>query len=110
MISHFVQDFDPTCKRCEYARVLPAPKESLLHIFWDCPYIQEILIEVKRLISNEPITNDYLREILFLGSVSNLKYGIIFIFQTRNKNSMYSISKLYDFLKYHMNNMLSFLI
>ena len=76
MISHFVQDFDPTCKRCEYARVLPAPKESLLHIFWDCPYIQEILIEVKRLISNEPITNDYLREILFLGSVSNLKYGI----------------------------------
>ena len=120
MIAHFVQDFSPTCKRCEYARLLPAPKETLLHIFWDCPCIQEITSDVKTLISNEPITNNRFREILFLGSASNLKYNIkktnlicmaalFFIFSTRNKNATYNINKLYEFLNFHTNNLLSFI-
>ena len=120
MIAHFVQDFSPTCKRCEYARLLPAPKETLLHIFWDCPCIQEIISGVKRLISNDRITENCFREILFLGSVSNLKFNIkktnlicmtalFFIFSTRNKNSTYNINKLYDFLNFHTNNILSFI-
>ena len=35
--------------------------------------------------------------------------SLFFIFTTRNKNSIYNISKMYDFFKYHMNNYLSFL-
>ena len=120
MIAHFVQDFSPTCKRSEYARLLPAPKETLLHIFWDCPYIQKIISAVKTLISNEPIDNARFREILFLGSISDLKFNVkktklicmtslFFIFSTRNKNTTYSINKLYDFLNFHTNNLLSFI-
>ena len=117
MIAHFVQDFSPTCKRCEYAKLLPAPKESLLHIFWDCPCIQVIISDVKRLISNERITDISFREILFLGSISNLKYNIkktnlicmttlFFIFSTRNVNSTYNINKLNDFIKFHTSEQL----
>ena len=120
MISHLVQNFDPTCKRCEYARLRPAPKESLLRIFWGCPCIQEILNDVNRIISSKPITGNNLREILFLGNISNLKHDIkktniicvttlFFIFSTRNKNTTYSVNKLLNFIKAYTNNLLSFL-
>ena len=120
MIAHFVQDFSPTCKRCEYTRLLPAPKETLLHIFWDCPCIQKILSDVKTLISNEPIDNERFRKILFLGSISDLKLNIkktnlvcmtslFFIFSTRNKNTTYNTNKLYEFINFHTNNLLSFM-
>ena len=120
MISHFVRDFDPTCKRCEYAGLRPAPKESLLHIFWECPGIQIILNDVNIIISNDPLTDINLREILFLGSVMNLKYDIkktnlicvttlFFIFSTRNKKSTYSLNNLLNFFKAHTNQLLSFL-
>ena len=33
MISHFVQNYDPTWKHCENGGLRPAPKETLLQIF-----------------------------------------------------------------------------
>ena len=118
MISHFVQNYDPTCKRCEHAGLCPAPKETVLHIFWDCPCILVILNDVRRLISNEPITDIKLREILFLGSDENLKFSIkmtnkiclaslFFIFSTRNNKSVYSKEKLIKFININTNDILS---
>jgi len=37
MIAHFVQDHDPTCQRCKLGNLRPAPRETISHIFWDCP-------------------------------------------------------------------------
>ena len=119
MISHFVQNYDPTCKRCEHAGLRPAPKETVLHIFWDCPCILVILNDVKKLISNDPIADSKLREILFLGSDAHLQFSIkttnkiclaslFFIFYSRNNKAVYSMEKLIKFINVNTNGILSF--
>ena len=46
MVAHFVQNCDPTCQRCEFGNLRPAPRETISHIFWDCPKISEILLDL----------------------------------------------------------------
>jgi len=43
MIAYFVQDHDPSCQRCDFGKLRPAPRKTISHIFWDCPKISDIL-------------------------------------------------------------------
>ena len=94
MTAHFVQDFDPSCQRCKHGKLRPAPKESLPHIFWDCPKIKDILSNLNHIISNGVLTNEELRKTLFLGSNIKQQIYIIcfttlyFIFTTRDGKVM----------------------
>ena len=42
MVTHFIQNHDPSCQWCEIGNLKPAPRETISHIFWDCPKISEI--------------------------------------------------------------------
>ena len=55
MISKFVEEQDPECSRGVGGRLLSAPKETIPHIFFDCPMIADILSELIHLISNNTL-------------------------------------------------------
>ena len=55
MIANFVLDHDPTCAQCSGVNLLPAPRETLAHIFVDCPMISNILSKLNKLISNNAL-------------------------------------------------------
>ena len=52
MIAHFVQDHDPSCQRCKLGKLRPAPRETISHVFWECPKIYDILTDLNLIISN----------------------------------------------------------
>lgn len=97
--------------------------DSVLHrkklsykFFWDCPRIQLILNDLNMIITDEPLVNTNLREILFLGSHSNLTHDIkttniicvttlFYLFSTRNNNTAYSLNKLIKFINVHTNKL-----
>jgi len=116
MIAHFVQNFDPTCQRCEKNNIRPAPKESISHIFWDCPNIQIILSDLNDIISNGMLPQDRLRKVLFLGykendvMIFNVKTTniiclivLFYIFTTRDCKSPYMKCKLLNFIDLHIS-------
>ena len=41
-LSHFTPNIDRSCTFCKTRKLLPPPEETFLHLFWDCPYTQEI--------------------------------------------------------------------
>ena len=112
MISHFVQNYESTCKRCEHGGLRPAPKETILHIFWECPCVQGILNDLNDIIASERLNDTSFKEIIFLGCNSGLTYSITttniicaatmyFIFSTRNFNTPYNTKKLMKFINRH---------
>ena len=76
MISKFVAKQDSECSRCVGGRLLPAPKENLPHIFVDCPMISNILAELNRLISNNPLSLPELANVVWLGVPEKKIYSI----------------------------------
>jgi len=116
MIAHFVQNFDPTCQRCEKNNIRPAPKESIAHIFWDCPNIQIVLSDLNDIISSGMLPHDRLRKVLFLGYKENdvMIYNVkitniiclivlFYIFTTRDGKSLYTKGKLLNFIDLHIS-------
>jgi hypothetical protein len=41
--AHFNQDINQACDFCTKAKFLPAPKETMVHFFWDCPVTQRLV-------------------------------------------------------------------
>ena len=112
MIAHFVQDHDPTCQRCEFGYLRPAPRETISHIFWDCPKISDIINDLNLIISNGVLSYEELKITIFLGCSNPLTFNIettniicfivmYYIFSTRNTRRIYSTSKLMQFIFYH---------
>ena len=112
MIAHFAQDHHPTCQRCELGNLMPAPRETISHIFWDCPKISEILSDLNIIISNGTLSNEELKSVIFLGcknpitlSVENTNIvcliAMYYIFSTRNSRRSYNTSKLKQFIFHH---------
>ena len=67
MIAHFVQDHDPSCQRCDFGKLRPAPRETISHIFWDCHKISDILNDLNLIISNGVLSYEELNITIFLG-------------------------------------------
>ena len=112
MIAHFVQNHDPTCQRCEFGNLRPAPRETISHIFWDCPKISEILLDLNIIISNGTLSQEELKSVIFLGCNNPLTFNIentniicfivmYYIFSTRNSGRFYNTSKLKQFIFHH---------
>ena len=103
MIAHFVQNHHPTCQRCEFGNLRPAPRETISHIFWDCPKISEILLDLNIIISNGTLSNEELKSVIFLGCKNPLTFNVentnivcfvamYYIFSTRNSRRFYNTS------------------
>ena len=67
MVAHFIQNHDPSCQWCEIGNLKPAPRETISHIFWDCPKISEILLDLNIIISNGTLSHEELKSVIFLG-------------------------------------------
>ena len=107
MIAHFVQNHDPTCQRCEFGNLRPAPRKTISHIFWDCPKISDILHDLNIILSHEE-----LKSVIFLGCNNPLTFNIentniicfivmYYIFSTQNSGRFYNTSKLKQFIFHH---------
>ena len=112
MIAHFVQNHHPTCQQCEFGNLRPAPRETISHIFWDCPKISEILLDLNIIISNGTLSNEELKSVIFLGCKNPLTFNVentnivcliamYYIFSTRNSHRSYNTSKLKQFIFHH---------
>ena len=77
MISNFVAEQDPAHSRCAGGRLLHAPKETISHIFFDCPMIANILSKLNNLISNNTLDLVELTNVFWLG-VPEKKINCIF--------------------------------
>ena len=95
MITHFVQNHEPTCQRCKFGNLRPVPREMISHIFWDCPKISEILSDLNIIISNGTLSNEELKSVIFLGCKNPITLNVentnivcliamYYIFSTRN--------------------------
>ena len=108
MISNFDVDQDPACSRCTGGQVLPAPKETLSHIFFDCPMIANIPSELNNLISNNTLDLVELTNVVWLGMPEKNIYCTFktslatkfFLYKSRNSSGMSTISKYKAFLAY----------
>ena len=112
MIAHFVQNHEPTCQRCELGNLRPAPRETISHVFWDCPKISEILLDLNTIISNGTLSHEELKSVIFLGCTNPLNFNMVntnticfivmfYIFSTRNSGRLYNNSKLKQFIFHH---------
>ena len=109
MIAHFVPDHNMSCQRCEFGKLRPALRETISHIFWDCPKIYDIITVLNLIISNGVLSYEELKIIIFLGCSNPISYNIettniicfivmYFIFSTRNDRRIYNTSKLKQFI------------
>ena len=109
MIANFVVDQDPACSRCTGGCLLPAPKESLACIFFDCPMISNILTELNNLTSNNSLDLEELKNFVWLGvsekkHLPDFKTSLIvmttnyFIYKSRKLPGTPTISKYKAFL------------
>jgi len=91
---------------------LPAPREMISHIFWDCPKISEILLDLNTIISNGALSHEELKSVILLGCNNPLIFNIentniicfivmYYIFSTRNSGRFYNTSKLKQFIFHH---------
>jgi len=112
MIAHFVQDHDPTCQWFLFGNLRPAPRETISHIFWNCPKISDILNDLNLIISNGVLSHEELKITIFLGCSNPLSFNIettniicfivmYYIFSTRNTRRIYNTCKLKQFIFYH---------
>ena len=112
MIAHFVPDHDPSCQRCKIGKLRPAPRETISHIFWDCPKISNILTDLNLIISNGVLSHEELKITIFLGCSNPVSFNIettnticfiamYYIFSTRNNIRIYNTSKLKQFIFHH---------
>ena len=103
MIAHFVLDHDPSCQRCDFGKLRPAPRETISHIFWDSPKISDILTDLNLIISNGVLSHEELKMTIFLGCTNPVTFNIqttniicftvmYFIFSTRNNRRIYNTS------------------
>ena len=90
-------------------RLLPAPKETLPHIFTHCPMIASILSELNRLISNNSLSPAELMNVVWLGVrekkiYNTFKTSLIvmetnyFIYKSTKNPGMAKITKYRAFL------------
>ena len=112
MISNFVAEQDPACSRCMGGGgLLPAPKETLPHIFFDCPMIANILSELNNLISNNTLGLVDLANVVWLGVPEKKIYSIFktslivmatnyFLYKSKKSPGMATITKYKSFLAY----------
>ena len=109
MISKFVVEQYPECSRCVGGRLLPAPKETLPHIFIHCPMIANILSELNRLISNNSLSPTELTNVVWLGVLEKQIYNTFktslivmatnyFIYKSKKNPGMSKITKYRAFL------------
>ena len=102
MISNFVVDQNPACSRCAGGRLLPAPKETLAHIFIDCPMITNILSELNNIIANNTLDLLELTNTVWLGVPKKYVYSVFktslivmattyFLYKSRKAPGMSSI-------------------
>jgi zinc-binding in reverse transcriptase len=57
--AHFNADIPPTCDFCSWKKIFPAPKESILHLFWFCPVLEMLLSHIfAELFGNALVTKD----------------------------------------------------
>ena len=112
IIAHFVQDHDPTYQWWDFGNLRPTTRETISHIFWDCPKISNILNDLKLIISNGVLSYEELKTTIFLGCSNPLTFNIettniisfivmYYIFSTKNTRQIYNTSKLKQFLFYH---------
>ena len=101
---------NPSCQRCDFGKLRPAPRETISHIFWDCPIISDILTDLNRIISNGVLSYEELKMTIFLGCTIPVTFNIettniicfmYYMFSTRNNRRIYNTSKLKQFLFYH---------
>jgi hypothetical protein len=52
-VAHFVHDHSPICTFCRIQRRGDAPDESVLHLFYDCPYTENVRDEFFRWFYNK---------------------------------------------------------
>ena len=94
---------------CEFGKLRPAPRETISHVFWDCPKIYDIITVLNLIISNGVLSYEELKIIIFLGCSNPISYNIettniicfivmYFIFSTRNDRRIYNTSKLKQFI------------
>ena len=69
-------DRDLPCARCTGARLYPAPKETLSHIFIDCPMIINILHELNKIISKSELRTVDLMNSIWLGVSEKYEYSV----------------------------------
>ena len=111
MISKFAVEQDPECSRCVGGRLLPAPKETLPHIFFNCPMISIILSEFNRLIANNTLSLAELANVVWLGVPQKKIYSIFkmslivmatnyFLYKTKKTTGMATIAKYRAFLAF----------
>jgi hypothetical protein len=116
MIAHFAPDHDPSCQRCHFGKLRPAPRETISHVFWDCPKISDILTDLNLIISNGVLSYEELKITIFLGCSNPVTFNIettniicfivmYFIFSTRNNRRIYNTLKLKQFISYHTSRL-----
>jgi hypothetical protein len=67
--AHFNADILPTCDFCCRKKIFPAPKESIIHLFWFCPVLENPLSFIlSELFGNAVIT----KETFFTGIFENI--------------------------------------
>ena len=92
-------------------RLLPAPKETLPHIFFDCPMISNILSELNRLIANNTLSLPELANVVWLGVPEKKIYSIFktslivmatnyFLYKSKKSPGMATIAKYRAFLAF----------
>ena len=74
MIAHFVQNHEPTCQQCEFGNL--RPRETISHIFWDCPKIIKILLDLNIIILNGTLSHEELKSVIFLGCNNPLTFNV----------------------------------
>jgi hypothetical protein len=45
-VTHFNQGVDASCTFCVLSKTLPAPKETIMHLFFDCPTTDRLIAEL----------------------------------------------------------------
>jgi hypothetical protein len=70
-VAHFVHGHSPICTFCRIQRRGDAPDESVLHLFYDCPYTENVRDEFFRWFYNKGIEFSISRKDLFLVQYEN---------------------------------------
>ena len=111
MISKFMAEQDPECSRCVRGWLLFAPKETIPHIFCECPMISNILSELNNLISNNTLDLSELANVVCLEVPEKKIYSIFktflivmatnyFLYKSKKTSGMVTITKYKSFLAF----------
>jgi hypothetical protein len=112
-VSHFNQYINPECTFCTKRKWLPAQRETLRHLFYDCPEVNPIYLYFFRVIapSLQTLNDDEKLTLWFGGSVKNKKHvdnvilnlllrlSVFYIWENKLKKNYLSIASYVTFLR-----------